>query len=534
MSNGRLLAMLAVLLFCGVFTYVIMKDKPQRGAGDEPGATGGGTGVPNDDQPDVLTAPKSKPLFDGWGKPAVAIILTGEMHGYVEPCGCSLDQLGGLSRRADLMRQIEGRNWPVTAFDVGGLVNNPARQQGKFKFEMAAKSLIDMHYAGVAVGVEELQLSFDFLARPRELPFLASNLVLFGDANVDGAPLAHRVIESGGVKIGVTAVFGPSLKGEVVPGVEDGAPQDFEVLDPVESLKKALAALEAEKPDLLILLSHAKYEETKKLAEEFPQFDIIVTAGGVEDPDPKPKILGDKTLLVAPGQKTKHVPVIGYFPDDASRRLKFELVDLDERRFQDTPKIVDHMRYFQDLLKERNLVASEPAIDNPRPAPTLDPNPYVGVKVCGECHKSALEVWETSKHANATEALKTGHPGQDKPFINRMFDPECICCHVTGWDPKKIIRYNSGYVDEQSSAHLTGQQCENCHGPGGRHTELEREFAKNHELTDDVAAWRKFHRLNHKTAFDLCVKCHDTDNDPKFGSATFDEYWEQIAHPGRD
>ena len=196
--------------------------------------------------------------------------------------------------------------------------------------------------------------------------------------------------------------------------------------------------------------------------------------------------------------------------------------------------MVEHMRFYQELLKERDLVASEPAIDHPRPTPSLEANPYVGVKVCGECHKSALEVWKTSKHANATESLKTGRPEQTKPFINRMFDPECICCHVTGWDPQKVIRYKSGYADEKSTPHLTGQQCENCHGPGGRHTELERLVAKEQKVTDNVKAWRKYLRLNKKTAFDLCVKCHDPDNDPKFKTETFDDYWEEIDHPGKD
>jgi len=547
MLNVRMLAIIAVVLFCGLIAFMMQDGPPHTSANDDSGKqppsqsdkagakqSKKSSKAPGDKSTGEPSAASSKPLFEGWEKPAVAIVFSGEMHGYVEPCGCSLDQLGGLARRADLIRQIEKRKWPVTAFDVGGLVNNPSRQQGKSKFDMATKCLIDMKYAGVAVGVEELQLSFDFLARPPELPFLASNLVLFGDPKIDEALLASRVVQVGGVKIGVTAVFGPSLKEEVVPGAQANAPADFEVLDPVVSLKKALTALAAEKPDLLILLSHAKYKETIELAAQFPQFDIIVTAGGVEDPDPKPKILGKKTLLVAPGQKAKHIPVVGYFPAAGGQRLKLELVDLDERRFQDSPKMVEHMRYYQDVLKEKNLVAGEPAIDYPRPAPTLDANPYVGVKVCGECHKSALEVWNTSKHAQATEALKTGHPQQDKPFIKRMFDPECICCHVTGWDPKKVIRYNSGYVDEKASAHLTGQQCENCHGPGGRHTELERLFDKNKELTDDVKAWRKYHRLNHKTAFDLCVKCHDPDNDPKFGTATFDEYWQEIAHPGKD
>ncbi len=537
MTPGRLLPSLAIVATCLVLTWAIFKgalrDDPQAAPGILLAAQKEASGKPAGKAAAEVAEGTPKPLFEAWKNPAAVILCTGEMHGYIEPCGCSLDQLGGLARRADLIRQIEAKKWPVTAFDVGGLANNPTRQQGKSKFDMAAKCLIDMRYAGVAVGVEELQLSFDFLARPPELPFLSSNLVLFGDPKIDGGPAPWRVVEVGGVKIGVTAVFGSSLKDEVAPGAQGDAPADFKVLDMAPSLKKALAALKRAKPDLLLLLSHAKYDESVKLASQFPEFDILVTAGGVEDPDPKPKILGNKTLLVAPGQKGKHVPVVGFFPADR-QRLKFELVDLDERRFGDAPKIVEQMRFYQELLKERNLVAGEPAIDDPRPTPTLDANPFVGVKVCGECHKSALEVWKSSKHAHATEALKTGHPGLKKPFINRMSDPECICCHVTGWDPKKVLRYNSGYKDEQQSAHLTGQQCENCHGPGGRHTELERLFAKDQKSTDDLKAWRKYLRLDQKKAFDLCAKCHDPDNDPKFGTDTFDDYWNEIAHPGKD
>ncbi len=117
----------------------------------------------------------SNELFDGWEAPAVVLMLTGELHGYIEPCGCSVNQLGGLSRRADLLRQIDERKWPVAAFDVGGLVNHPNRRQGKFKFDMIQKCLVDMRYAGVAMGIEELQLGFEFLSfhQPEKLPLLS-------------------------------------------------------------------------------------------------------------------------------------------------------------------------------------------------------------------------------------------------------------------------------------------------------------------------------------------------------------------------
>ena len=36
-------------------------------------------------------------------------------------------------------------------------------------------------------------------------------------------------------------------------------------------------------------------------------------------------------------------------------------------------------------------------------------------------------------------------------------------------------------------------------------------------------------------ARDQCVRCHDQDNSPDFQhEGAFEEYWEQIAHPGKD
>lgn len=487
-----------------------------------------------------LAAPK--PLFEGWTAPAVAILLTGEQHGYVEPCGCSLHQLGGYSRRADLIRQIEERGWPVTAFDAGGLVNNPTRRQGKFKFDMMQKCLVDMHYAGVAMGVEEIQLSFDFLSfhRAEELPFLCANLVCLDDVKCPGAPLPGRIVTIGKTKIGVTAVFGPELEEKVRPGGQDPGGFEIKILPPAEAIQKQLAEFEADHPDLLILIAHGRYDDTLKLAAGFPQFDIVVATGGSEDPDPRTKTIGEKTLLIAPGQKGKHVPVVGFYPDNPQARLKYELVEMDENRFHETPRIADHMRYYQqDMLEKENLVANESAIDDPRNVDPLsgapvdsEANRFVGVKVCAECHTAAYDIWKDTGHARATQTLKTGRGEAD--YISRIFDPECVACHTTGWDTKKFVRYKTGYTGEFSSEHLLGQQCENCHGPGGRHTELERQFAKDKMETDELKAWRKFQRLSKKDSFDLCAKCHDGDNDPNFKTDSFDRYWNQIAHPGRD
>ncbi|MGQ0634192.1 MAG: multiheme c-type cytochrome [Planctomycetaceae bacterium] len=484
--------------------------------------------------------PAFGPLLAGWTRPEAVLVLSGEQHGYIEPCGCSLNQLGGLSRRADLVRQIRERGWPVLPLDVGGLVNNPTRRQAKLKLAMALKCLRDMGYAGIALGREELLIGIELLTygEPDRPPFLASNLVLFGSPPDSGLHQSFRVVAVGKVKIGVTAVFGNSLK---VPGFEQN-PQDLEILDPVASLTKALAALEAEKPDLRVLLSHARLDETKELAAKFPQFDLIVSAGGSEDGETRLRTL-ERALLVTPGQKGKHVGVVGFYPDRADQRLRFEQVALDETRFKDTPAIQQHMREYQETLQVHDLVARDAAIDSPWNAQLTQPNQYVGARVCGECHTRAYKKWLETPHAHATEAIKFGRKAANgkysDAFIGRIFDPECVNCHVTGWSPdaKVVSRYNSGFESERATPHLTGQQCENCHGPGGRHTELERRFKNEPNLAQEVEKLRDLaHIPLDQAAVKACVKCHDGDNDPHFKTDgdVFEEYWDKIKHPWRD
>lgn len=502
-------------------------------------------------------APAPGPLFDDWPAPALAIVLSGEMHGYVEPCGCSLNQLGGLSRRADLFRQIRERGWPVTAFDVGGLVSNPTSRQAKIKLrEMALAGLKDMAYAGIAFGVEELRLGDDLLTYTGmdKQPFLCCNVLLYDSPDL-GVHEPKALVKAGNLTLGVTAVFGEKLKARVLPA--GGGEGDVKILDPLPSLTKTVAELEAAKPDLLVLLSHARLDETKEFVEKFPQFDLIVASGGPEDPNPTLLPGSDlampraqfhgKTLVVYPGKKGKSVAVVGYFPKDAEKKLRYEVASLDDKRFKDTPSMIDHMRRYQEALEVQNLVAKEPSISDPRndqlgADASAPANEFVGAKVCGECHTNAYRIWEKTSHARATQSIQTGRKGQEATYISRIFDPECVACHVTGWDPgrgdpKQYYRYPSGFEGLKESPLLVGQQCENCHGAGSRHTAAERQFKKDGKETDELGKLREFVQvLRSEAAEKLCVKCHDGDNDPHFKTddAVFDAYWKEIAHPRRD
>ncbi len=474
------------------------------------------------------TAPD--PLFKGWGAPAFAIMLSGDQHGHIEPCGCSLRQLGGIARRDDLLKQMTARGWPVTAFDVGGLVNRPARRQSQIKFDAMTSALKSMKYAGLALGVEELQTDLQFLLashNPRELPYLCANIVLFGAPEV-GLPVRSTIVQINDRKIGVTAVFGTTLKSAILPPAAAQAadqPRDIEFLDPRGSLAEVLAGFDKESPDLRVLLAHASLAESRELAEAFPQFDVVFSSGGPEDPDPQPAHVG-KNLLVSVGAKGKHVGVLGFFPDDAEHRLRWELVDLDDERFKDSEEMRELMRFYQDRLAQENLAAREPAIEQPSGAE------FVGAAKCGECHKKAYSKWQTTKHFHGYDSIKTGRESQKAEFISRVHDPECLACHVVGWDPQNVLRYKSGFVDEATNPALRGQQCENCHGPGSAHVAEEETYMKSRKVTDDLLRWRKAQHLVEGTAEkQVCIQCHDADNSPAF---KFDKWWLEVKHPWRD
>jgi len=480
-------------------------------------------------QPSVDDPPA---LLDGWEKPALAIVLTGEQYGFFEPCGCTENQSGGMSRRADLFRQIKEREWPLTAFDLGTTVRR-ARQQSRIKFETIRNSLIDMQYAALLLGPEELRLDPDYLISQAPdsrfpecpLPFVAANVAFTGDL-VDLGPVEEKVVTIDTVRVGVTGVLGLSRVDEIAPKGSSLA-EKFSVKDPATILPAVIERLEAQQVDLLVLLSQASVEESRELAGKFPQFDLVLSAGGPEDPDGRPITIG-KTVLVTVGQKGKHAGVVGYYPDaPVDERLRFELVELDQQRFQDTPVMIEHMRTYQDRLRDERLAATELPIAHPSGAT------YVGSEKCGECHTEAMAKWEETKHSHAYESLEGPREGQPDYGITRVFDAECLACHVAGWDPQQVLRFDSGFINEEFAANdaerelgriLKGCQCESCHGPGSRHITLLEE--------DEIEAAGEEVRVTLEQAKkDLCYQCHDLDNSPNFD---FDSYWEKVEHPGLD
>jgi hypothetical protein len=463
--------------------------------------------------------PAEKELFAGWTKPQVALVITGNQHGYLEPCGCTglANQKGGLARRHSFLKQLAEKGWQVLPLDAGNQVRRIG-PQAELQFQMTANALKEMGYRAIGLGNEDLQLN-DILSivattdADKPGPFLSANIAV---DERDFLP-RHLIIEQGGHKIGVVSVIGDDLRKKITRG--DVLQESVDA-----GLKAVLPKFDEAKCDFRILLAFADEEEAQAIAKRHKAFDLVVASSGPTEPTLKPEsIAGTKSQLVHTGVKGMHVVVVGLF-DDPKQPLRYERVPLDSR-YPDSKAMRDLMAAYQDQLKQQGWegLGLKP-IKHAK-------GKFVGTKTCGTCHTQAMEVWEKSEHAHATDSLI--HP-KERGDIARHFDPECVSCHVTGWDPQSFVPFEGGYVSVEKTPALMQNGCENCHGPGSEHVDAEGD---PDGFKDVIESLRKSMRLPlaGKVAQQKCMECHDIDNSPDFHvPGAFEKYWKQVEHKGKD
>ena len=150
--------------------------------------------------------------FRNWAKPDVALFVTGDQHGYIEPCGCTgLDkQKGGVARRFTFMKELRDMDWPLLPIDAGNQIRRIG-QQASIKFSWSSEALKQMKYKSVGFGPGDMRLSVgdliqaSFAENPDDAMYVAGNIVL-----VDPSLLpSHKVVRQGEWTIGLTSILDP-------------------------------------------------------------------------------------------------------------------------------------------------------------------------------------------------------------------------------------------------------------------------------------------------------------------------------------
>lgn len=458
--------------------------------------------------------------YETWPKPEVALVVTGQQNGYIEPCGCTglTRQKGGVARRFTFLSQLRDKGWEVVPVDAGNQVRRYGRQ-AEIKYHQTVDALRQMDYESVGLGPDDVRLSVGDLIQEAaaddasEAIYVSANVVLIDPSLMP----SHKVIERNGFKVAITNLLDPEA-------LKASAGDEIEIRPVIDAAKSALAEMQKQSPDYLVLTFYGDEEAGQELVRQVPGFDLLVLAGGYGEPTYLPQeISGSKTRMIVTGNKGMYAGLVGLYRDQP---LKYARVAL-THEFKDAAAMRELMASYQDQLRQvglRGLGLS--------PVPHPSGEEFVGTEACGECHTTAYDIWSGTGHALATDHII--EPREERGDVPRHFDPECLSCHVTGWHPQDYYPYASGYWSLETSQHLVGNGCENCHGPGRSHVAAERDGSGVSEARRDEL--RLAMQLPLEKAREHCMQCHDLDNSPDFHEedAFEDIYWPEVEHYGVD
>jgi len=481
--------------------------------------------------------------FKGWPKPDVAIILSGDQHGYLQPCGCSEPQYGGLTRRYNLFQALWQRGWPTVAVDLGDIAgsqkDNPPlllhNPQTLLKYRYSMMALEKMQYGAASFGLRETELPlFDAMAETLNHPspkVLCANLIRAGNGQVyQGTVADFEVVkpttQAKAPLVGVVAIAGKDLESKVKDMTVKFDPKTPKILiDALIQCKQKGAELHVVlyQGDSKDAVACAQFcQDQRKANSNVPRVDAILCLGEDLPPAAPVSVVGGETVVITVGHKGQHVGVLGAFRRGNPQQpfeMRYELIRMDPKFNTPEGKEKDH-----DVMKLMEQYAREVRDDNylakfkqsTHEVQVKLPNAtYVGTDSCKTCHPHAYNVWQHSKHAKAYQTLVDAK----NPSL-RHFDGECIVCHTVGFG------YKTGFTDAKTTHFLKDVGCESCHGPASEHVDKPRNTAI-HKAINKFKYLLPNQQARIQQVDDFCQKCHDISNDNSWSLAN---RWPHVEH----
>jgi hypothetical protein len=536
-----------------------------------------GTETTTDQKP----ADDGRGLFFKWPEPLFTVVLSAQEHGYLQPCGCSDPQYGGLERRYNFIQSLRlpkgqgGRGWPVVAYDLGDIApkEGPAKLanvQGLIKYRYSMTALKLMGYSAVSFGEYEAALPLsaamdEYALNDPKPPVLSFNMTdkdrLFPDKERTGPEWGKSYVGSWqvtqvtpDVKVSAVGVIGthdpktvaallaagkvpagvtipPSVGGQISasePKINFGAAD--------KAIPAGVAAMNVRNPEFRVLLYQGPVELAKLIPLADPDFNIILCLSQEDEPPGRPEVVQTargETWVIRVGHKGKNIGVVGVFRGKGTAfDMKYQLVPMGPEyktpaeAAKGQPIIAVMERYSRELKAEDYLSkfgkvphATQAALKL-APAAGVGASEYVGSAACKDCHPTAFGVWTKSKHSGAYSTLV----GARNPSL-REFDAECIVCHTVGF------RYQSGFASAAKTPNLKDVGCESCHGPCEAHVKRPRNAAI-HAL---INPWKapagetpKAMTARQLKIEGMCRECHDSENDVTWKA--FLPKWKDVEH----
>ncbi len=393
-----------------------------------------------------------------------------DTSGYLEVCGCSAHQLGGLPRRATKLEELESGG-PVLKIEGAHFFEEAGTFQ-MMKGEAIVKALKQMDYDALVLGVREAQQGaseLDRLAALTDIPFVSANVYS------NGAPYTDQSlrIAIAGNDVALTAVSQPEFATFELPA-------GMSIEDPQLALDSVLADLVGADCTIICLEGDPLWLADMKnryagRAALFLTGNRDTLAASLDFENNPPAINNWKL--------GRYLGFVSFDPlEDGGYALSGLNIPLDEE-LVDSARITAVLDEFKGGLKD--VFAEIMPFD--------DDSIYFPPEYCAACHQSQYDSYVASGHAKARQTLEDD---------NQLYNLDCISCHII-YDP-----------DENE---LMPMNCITCHS----NIDDLHVYAAMDDPSSIVAPDPPV------TSYDyaFCVRCHD-----ELNSTPFRDHWPQYVN----
>lgn len=410
----------------------------------------------------------------------LTVIYSGNLDGELEPCGCSEEgNLGGIKRRTKTLDGIKEKNPNAVIISAGGLITTEGTND-RIKSVYILKAFADLGYDAIGVQWKDLGFGVEFTAK-NKIPWVSSNWIADEFAE---SKMISRTISGQKTALQFFSWLDPNESpARQMPGAKPLT------TDKADALNRALE-IAGQNKIVTILATTLPYELAK---EKFSlqHVDILIERAAYEVYGEPRQI--DNTLVLQPGSRGMRLGELQLQVTESGDISKWshKIIPMPEK-VGDAPRMQAWYDEYNAEVKADYLKRVEL-----RKQRESGKSPFVGEEQCKTCHAAQYKVWQESEHAIAYEDLEV---------VQKAFDPECIQCHVVGFNT------DGGFVDMNITSHLMNVQCENCHGAGREHVESAGQKPVANK------SWSKEQ---------MCMQCHVQKHSPSF---SVEKYWPKIAH----
>ena len=444
---------------------------------------------------------------------AVPLVAVAELHGTTEPCGCNSDPLGDLAR---VVRLAHGG----LLLDAGDALYDPAAADHRGQADLKAEAIAGVYArnaAEAALGPADLIAGVERVGLPRQ----ACNVSLG-----EPAMAPPRVREVRGLRVGVFGAADPARIDAAMDKLRwRGRPPPAE--DPIPAARAAVAALAADRAEVVVALLAMTRTDARKLVAAVPGIDFAIVGLEVGEGMVEPEPVGDGWLLAPAdqGRRAARLEIVrGAAP--AGTRLRPARFDGEAGRARGLERLDRRIAALREQLaawrgdktadatfvaaREAELAAQGAARAELAAAATPAPSPpyftYSLVPVRRALPRDpdvvaklqALDRAIGKSNLEAAQKEAPPAPAKDRPSyvggaacvrchkaaaafwdktrhaqawktlvdVDKQYNYDCTGCHVTGWmEPGGV------HLASAEPRGLVNVQCEVCHGPGSRHVE---------------------------------------------------------------